>query len=111
MGTRTHRSGLASNGNGSGNAYKVGKGEGEGGRTWPRGGELAFELSTPRLAPLSAGRLVQLLPGLLDPDAREIHLHYPHRQFLSPRVRVVVDALLAHFAATPALHWRPPGMG
>lgn len=62
-------------------------------------------------ADLQAGRLVPVLPGLLDPDAREIHLHYPHRQFLSPRVRVVVDELLAHFAGIEALHWRPPGMG
>ena len=61
-------------------------------------------------ADLKAGRLVPVLPGLLDPDAREIHLHYPHRQFLSPRVRVVVDALLGHFAGIDALHWRPAGM-
>lgn len=58
------------------------------------------------IADLQAGRLVRLLADLHDPDAREIVLHYPHRQFLSPRVRVVVDALLAHFAQSPSLHVR-----
>jgi DNA-binding transcriptional LysR family regulator len=60
-------------------------------------------------ADLAAGRLVRLLPNLHDPEGREIHLHYPHRQFLSPRVRVVVDALLAAFATSEWLHWRPQG--
>jgi DNA-binding transcriptional LysR family regulator len=58
---------------------------------------------------LAAGRLVRLLPDLHDPEDREIHLHYPHRQFLGLRVRVVVDALLARFAASEVLHWRPEG--
>lgn len=60
-------------------------------------------------ADLDAGRLVRLLPNLHDPEDREIHLHYPHRQFLSPRVRVVIDALLAAFATSEWLHWRPRG--
>lgn len=60
-------------------------------------------------AHLAAGRLVRLLPHLHDPEDREIHLHYPHRQFLSPRVRAVVDALLAAFASSEWLHWRPRG--
>lgn len=60
-------------------------------------------------ADLAAGRLLRLLPDLHDPEDREIHLHYPHRQFLSPRVRVVVDALLAAFAKSEWLHWRPRG--
>ena len=60
-------------------------------------------------ADLAAGRLLRLLPDLHDPEDREIHLHYPHRQFLSPRVRVVVDALLAAFAKSESLHWRPRG--
>jgi DNA-binding transcriptional LysR family regulator len=59
------------------------------------------------VADLAAGRLQRVLADLHDPDEREIVLHYPHRQFLSPRVRVVVDALLAHLAAAPALHFRP----
>lgn len=58
-------------------------------------------------ADLRAGRLVRVLPELHDPDAREIVLHYPHRQFLSPRVRVVVDALLKHLAGCEALHQTP----
>jgi DNA-binding transcriptional LysR family regulator len=55
---------------------------------------------------LAAGRLQRVLADLHEPDEREIVLHYPHRQFLSPRVRVVVDALLAHLAAAPALHFK-----
>lgn len=58
-------------------------------------------------ADVAAGRLVRLLADVHDPDEREIHLHYPHRQFLSPRVRVVVDGLLAAFAGSAALHVRP----
>jgi len=61
-------------------------------------------------ADLADGRLMRLLPELHDPDAREIILHYPHRQFLSPRVRIVVDTLLAHFAASPRLHLLPADM-
>jgi DNA-binding transcriptional LysR family regulator len=56
---------------------------------------------------VAAGRLTRVLAGLHDPDEREVVLHYPHRQFLSPRVRVVVDALLAHLAGVEALHLRP----
>ena len=52
---------------------------------------------------------MRLLADLHDPEHREIHLHYPHRQFLGLRVRVVVDALLASFAASEVLHWRPAG--
>jgi hypothetical protein len=32
---------------------------------------------------------------------------YPHRQFLAPRVRVVVEALLAHFRESASLHVQP----
>jgi DNA-binding transcriptional LysR family regulator len=46
---------------------------------------------------LRSGRLKVLLHGQHDPGEREIVLHYPHRQFLSTRVRVVVDGLLDHF--------------
>ncbi|HRE16872.1 MAG TPA: LysR substrate-binding domain-containing protein [Rhodocyclaceae bacterium] len=53
---------------------------------------------------LQAGRLKVVLAGLHDPGSREIVLHYPHRQYLAPRVRVTVDYLLAHFAQAPALH-------
>jgi DNA-binding transcriptional LysR family regulator len=58
-------------------------------------------------ADMAAGRLQRVLSDQHEPDEREIVLHYPHRQFLSPRVRVVVDALLAHLAAVPALHFEP----
>lgn len=53
---------------------------------------------------LQTGRLRLVLAHLHQPGDREIVLHYPHRQFLSLRVRTVVDALLAHFAASTALH-------
>lgn len=43
---------------------------------------------------LRTGRLKVLLVGEHDAGDREIALHYPHRQYLAPRVRVVVDALL-----------------
>jgi hypothetical protein len=39
-----------------------------------------------------------------DGGDRETVLHYPHRQYLAPRVRVVVDALLDHFATIDDLH-------
>lgn len=56
---------------------------------------------------LRSGRLKLVLAQQHDPGEREIVLHYPHRQFLAPRVRVVVDALLAHFAASADLHVTP----
>lgn len=56
---------------------------------------------------LRSGRLKVLLHDRHDPGAREIVLHYPHRQFLGARVRVVVDALLAHFKAQDELHLDP----
>jgi DNA-binding transcriptional LysR family regulator len=59
------------------------------------------------VAGLRAGQLKLLLGQSHDPDEREIVLHYPHRQFLSPRVRVVVEALLSHFAGASDLHLRP----
>ena len=53
---------------------------------------------------LRSGRLQLLFPGLHDAGTREIVVHYPHRLYLAPRVRVVVDALLAGLAASPDLH-------
>jgi DNA-binding transcriptional LysR family regulator len=53
---------------------------------------------------LRSGRLKLLLPGLHDPGPREVVLHYPHRLYLAPRVRVVVDALLAQCAQAGDLH-------
>jgi DNA-binding transcriptional LysR family regulator len=56
---------------------------------------------------LRSGRLQLVLAGLHESGDREIVLHYPHRQFLAPRVRVVVEALLAHFAQAADLHVTP----
>lgn len=56
---------------------------------------------------LRSGRLKLVLPELHDTGDREVVLHYPHRQFLAPRVRVVVDALLAHLARCEDLHVTP----
>ena len=53
---------------------------------------------------LRAGTLKVLFPGLHDPGKREVVLHYPHRRFLAPRVRVVVEALLRHFQESSDLH-------
>lgn len=56
------------------------------------------------LPALRSGRLKLLLVENHDPGAREFVLHYPHRQYLAPRVRVVVDRLLEHCRAAPELH-------
>ncbi|HJV59317.1 MAG TPA: LysR family transcriptional regulator [Albitalea sp.] len=56
---------------------------------------------------LRSGRLKLLLTDLHDAGDREMVLHYPHRQFLAPRVRVVVDALLAHLAEAGDLQLIP----
>jgi DNA-binding transcriptional LysR family regulator len=53
---------------------------------------------------LRSGRLKLLLHDCHDAGQREVVLHYPHRQYLAPRVRVVVDGLLQHLAAAPDLH-------
>jgi DNA-binding transcriptional LysR family regulator len=59
---------------------------------------------------LRSGRLKRLLAAQHNPDEREIVLHYPHRQFLSSRVRTVVDALLAHFKTQDDLHLDPKAL-
>jgi DNA-binding transcriptional LysR family regulator len=59
------------------------------------------------LPDLQAGRLKLVLADTHEPGAREFVLVYPHRQFLAPRVRVVAEALLAHFRETAALHLQP----
>ena len=56
---------------------------------------------------LRSGRLKLLMTASHDPGEREFVLHYPHRQYLAPRVRVVVDTLLAHFAQAADLHLLP----
>lgn len=59
------------------------------------------------LPDLQAGRLKMVLTDTHEPGAREFVLVYPHRQFLAPRVRVVAEALLAHFREIAALHAQP----
>ena len=59
------------------------------------------------LPDLQAGRLKMVLADSHDAGVREFVLVYPHRQFLAPRVRVVAEALLAHFRETAALHLQP----
>ena len=59
------------------------------------------------LPDLQAGRLKMVLADSHEAGAREFVLVYPHRQFLAPRVRVVADALLAHFRDTASLHVQP----
>jgi DNA-binding transcriptional LysR family regulator len=56
---------------------------------------------------LRSGRLKLVLTEVHDPGVREVVLHYPHRSLLAPRVRVVVQALLAHFEAASELHLLP----
>jgi DNA-binding transcriptional LysR family regulator len=56
---------------------------------------------------LQAGRLKLVLADTHEAGPREFVLVYPHRQFLAPRVRVVAEALLAHFRETAALHLQP----
>ena len=56
---------------------------------------------------LRSGRLKLLMPDLHDAGEREVVLHYPHRQYLAPRVRAVVDALLAHMVQASDLHMTP----
>jgi DNA-binding transcriptional LysR family regulator len=59
---------------------------------------------THALPHLRSGALKLVLPGLHDAGVREVVVHYPHRRYLAPRVRVVVDALMAHFATSADLH-------
>lgn len=56
---------------------------------------------------LKRGRLRLLLGGQHHPGEREIVLHYPHREHLAPRVRVVVDHVLAHLKEATELHVSP----
>jgi DNA-binding transcriptional LysR family regulator len=54
---------------------------------------------------LETGRLVEVLARFRVRDsAAAMALFYPHRAGLAPRVRVLVDHLMAAFAADPALN-------
>ncbi len=52
---------------------------------------------------LARGSLVQVLPREHIGNTARMSLFYPHRAGLAPRVRVLVDHLLASFAGQPAL--------
>jgi DNA-binding transcriptional LysR family regulator len=56
---------------------------------------------------LRSGRLKLLLVDSHEAGDRQFVLLYPHRQYLAPRVRAVVDGLLAHFGAAQDLHLQP----
>lgn len=53
---------------------------------------------------LRTGRLKLLMPELHQGEGREFVMYYPHRLYLAPRIRVVVDALMTHFQETKDLH-------
>ncbi|MDD1148804.1 LysR family transcriptional regulator [Pseudomonas sp. TNT2022 ID357] len=53
---------------------------------------------------LRSGRLKLLMPELHQGVGLEFVLQYPHRLYLAPRVRVVVDALMQHFQESSDLH-------
>lgn len=53
---------------------------------------------------LRSGRLKLLMPDLHEGGGLEFVLQYPHRLYLAPRVRVVVDALMQHFQVSSDLH-------
>ncbi|MFS0740378.1 LysR family transcriptional regulator [Brevundimonas sp. 3P9-tot-E] len=72
------------------------------------GGHGISEAGLHHVAPhLRNGNLKVLLRGKHDPGERELVLHYPHRQFLSARVRAVVEVLLAHYKRQSDLHLPP----
>jgi DNA-binding transcriptional LysR family regulator len=50
------------------------------------------------------GRLVSLLSDVNRPEPLPIHVLYPHRKHLSPKVRAFVDFLVEKF--TPVPPWK-----
>ncbi len=53
---------------------------------------------------LRDGTLKVLMLDSYRPSERDMALQYPHREHIAPRVRAVVEQLLAAFAANPDLH-------
>jgi len=53
---------------------------------------------------LQAGRLKLVLMPFNDSGAREMVIHYPHREHVAPRVRAFVDFILASLKTEPSLH-------
>jgi DNA-binding transcriptional LysR family regulator len=58
-------------------------------------------------AALRRGELVAVLPRQHVAQESAMFMYYPHRTGLAPRVRVVVDFLLARFAQDETLHSAP----
>ena len=56
---------------------------------------------------LARGSLVEVLASEHVSSSAQMSLFYPHRAGLAPRVRVLVDHLLASFASQPALQALP----
>jgi DNA-binding transcriptional LysR family regulator len=56
---------------------------------------------------LQRGELVEVLKNQHAPSVISMSMFYPHRVGLAPRVRVLVDFLLARFAVDAALHGWP----
>ncbi len=58
-----------------------------------------------RAAPLlAAGKLREVLASFR-PPARHYYIHYPHREFLAKRVRLLVDFLLDHISGNPEVDY------
>lgn len=53
---------------------------------------------------LRAGRLKLVLMPFNEPGAREMVIHYPHREYVAPRVRAFVEFILASLKHEPSLH-------
>ena len=53
---------------------------------------------------LKAARLKLVLMPFNDPGAREMVIHYPHRQHVAPRVKAFVDFMLASLKEEPSLN-------
>ena len=53
---------------------------------------------------LRAGKLKLVLMPVNDPGARELVIHYPHREHVAPRVKAFVEFMLASLKLEPSLH-------
>jgi DNA-binding transcriptional LysR family regulator len=53
---------------------------------------------------LQVGRLKLVLMPFNDPGAREMVIHYPHREHVAPRVKAFVEFMLATLKDQPSLH-------
>lgn len=64
---------------------------------------IAFVGSYHAYQALKSGKLLEILPRQRVATGISMSMFYPHRTGLAPRVRVIVDYLLAHFAKLPDL--------